>query len=186
MTPTIVLKDDKVRFVLGSPGGGRIITTVANIFLSAADEGLNIQEAVDAPRFHHQYLPDILFMEPGFSDSTVEGLRALATSSKSAATGATENASPSILRPATSKAARITGITSAKRRDFEGCVNSDGFLIFDHMALWQHALMKNPSHPDTRSFLAVENHVASVFHATVRRIEPCHRDGPTWASLIAV
>jgi gamma-glutamyltranspeptidase/glutathione hydrolase len=77
MTPTIVLKDDKVRFVLGSPGGGRIITTVANIFLSAADEGLNIQEAVDAPRFHHQYQPDILFMEPGFSDSTVEGLRAL-------------------------------------------------------------------------------------------------------------
>ena len=76
MTPTIVLKDDKVRFVLGSPGGGRIITTVANIFLSAADEGLNIQQAVDAPRFHHQYLPDILVMEPGFSDSTVEGLRA--------------------------------------------------------------------------------------------------------------
>jgi gamma-glutamyltranspeptidase / glutathione hydrolase len=77
MTPTIVLKADKVRFVLGSPGGGRIITTVANIFLSAADEGLNIQEAVDAPRFHHQYLPDVLYMEPGFSDATVEGLRAL-------------------------------------------------------------------------------------------------------------
>ncbi|HTY85809.1 MAG TPA: gamma-glutamyltransferase [Silvibacterium sp.] len=77
MTPTIVLQDNKLRFVLGSPGGGRIITTVANIFLSAAEEGLNIQEAVDAPRFHHQYLPDILFMEPGFSDSTVEGLRAL-------------------------------------------------------------------------------------------------------------
>ncbi len=77
MTPTIVLKGDKVRFVLGSPGGGRIITTVANIFLSAADEGLNIQEAVDAPRFHHQYLPDVLYMEPGFSRATVEGLRAL-------------------------------------------------------------------------------------------------------------
>ena len=77
MTPTIVLKGDKVRFVLGSPGGGRIITTVANIFLSAADEGLNIQEAVDAPRFHHQYLPDVLYMEPGFSHATVEGLRAL-------------------------------------------------------------------------------------------------------------
>ncbi|MBV8672815.1 MAG: gamma-glutamyltransferase [Acidobacteriaceae bacterium] len=77
MTPTIVLQDNKLRFVLGSPGGGRIITTVANIFLSAADEGLNIQEAVDAPRFHHQYLPDILFMEPGFSDTTIEGLRAL-------------------------------------------------------------------------------------------------------------
>jgi len=77
MTPTIVLQDNKVRFVLGSPGGGRIITTVANIFLSAADEGLNIQEAVDAPRFHHQYLPDTLFMEPGFSESAIEGLRAL-------------------------------------------------------------------------------------------------------------
>ncbi len=77
MTPTIVLKDGKVAFVLGSPGGPRIITTVANVFLSAADEGLNIQQAVDAPRFHHQYLPDILFMEPGFSDSTVEGLRAM-------------------------------------------------------------------------------------------------------------
>lgn len=77
MTPTIVLKDDKVRFVLGSPGGGRITTTVANIFLSAADEGLNIQQAVDAPRFHHQYLPDVLYMEPGFSPETIEGLRAL-------------------------------------------------------------------------------------------------------------
>lgn len=77
MTPTIVLKDDKVRFVLGSPGGGRIITTVANIFLSAAEEGLNIQQAVDAPRFHHQFQPDVLYMEPGFSDATVAGLRAL-------------------------------------------------------------------------------------------------------------
>ncbi|HMD20687.1 MAG TPA: gamma-glutamyltransferase [Alloacidobacterium sp.] len=77
MTPTIVLKDGKVAMVLGSPGGGRIITTVANIFLSAADLGLNIQAAVDAPRFHHQYLPDVLSVEPGFSDATLDGLRAL-------------------------------------------------------------------------------------------------------------
>ena len=77
MTPTIVLKDGKVRFVLGSPGGGRIITTVANIFLSAADEGLNIQQAVDAPRFHHQYLPDEVDLEPGISEATIEGLRAM-------------------------------------------------------------------------------------------------------------
>lgn len=75
MTPTVVLKDGKVRFVLGSPGGARIITTVANIFLSAADEGLNIQQAVDAPRFHHQYLPDEVDLEPGFSDATINGLR---------------------------------------------------------------------------------------------------------------
>jgi gamma-glutamyltranspeptidase/glutathione hydrolase len=77
MTPTIVLKDGKVSMVLGSPGGGRIITVVANIFLSVADEGLNIQQAVDAPRFHHQYLPDILFLEPGFSAATLEGLKAM-------------------------------------------------------------------------------------------------------------
>jgi gamma-glutamyltranspeptidase/glutathione hydrolase len=77
MVPTIVLKDGKVSMVLGSPGGGRIITTVANILLSTVDEGLNIQAAVDAPRFHHQYLPDVVYLEPGFSDSTIKGLRAL-------------------------------------------------------------------------------------------------------------
>jgi gamma-glutamyltranspeptidase / glutathione hydrolase len=76
MTPTVVLKDGKVAMVLGSPGGGRIITTVANIFLSVADEGLNIQQAVDAPRFHHQYLPDVLYLEPGIAPATLEGLRA--------------------------------------------------------------------------------------------------------------
>ncbi|HWA95344.1 MAG TPA: gamma-glutamyltransferase [Terracidiphilus sp.] len=77
MTPTIVLEDGKLRYVLGSPGGGRIITTVANIFLSAAEGGLNIQESVDAPRFHHQYLPDKVFLEPGFSREAIAGLRAL-------------------------------------------------------------------------------------------------------------
>lgn len=67
MTPTIVLEDGKLRFVLGSPGGARIITTVADIFLSVSEGGLNIQEAVDAPRYHHQYLPDKLYLEPGFN-----------------------------------------------------------------------------------------------------------------------
>jgi gamma-glutamyltranspeptidase / glutathione hydrolase len=74
MTPTIVLENGKLRFVLGSPGGPRIITTVGNIFLSVAEGGLNIQEAVDAPRFHHQYLPDTLYLEPGFSPGTLEAL----------------------------------------------------------------------------------------------------------------
>jgi gamma-glutamyltranspeptidase/glutathione hydrolase len=77
MTPTIVLENGKLRYVLGSPGGARIITTVANIFLSAAEEGLNIQEAVDAPRFHHQYLPDKLYLEPGFSAQTIAALKAM-------------------------------------------------------------------------------------------------------------
>ena len=76
MTPTIVLEDGKLRFVLGSPGGARIITTVANIFLSAAEGGLNIQQAVDAPRFHHQYQPDKLYLEPGFTPETVAALQA--------------------------------------------------------------------------------------------------------------
>ena len=77
MTPTIILENGKLRFVLGSPGGSRIITTVANIFISAADEGLNIQQAVDAPRFHHQYLPDKVYLEPGFPGSTMTGLQAM-------------------------------------------------------------------------------------------------------------
>ena len=75
MTPTMVLEDGKLRYVLGSPGGARIITTVANIFLSAAEGGLNIQQAVDAPRFHHQFQPDKLFLEPGFAPDTLASLR---------------------------------------------------------------------------------------------------------------
>jgi gamma-glutamyltranspeptidase/glutathione hydrolase len=75
MTPTIVLDNGKLRYVLGSPGGARIISTVANIFLSASQGGLNIQQAVDAPRFHHQYLPDKLSLEPGFPPATLAALR---------------------------------------------------------------------------------------------------------------
>jgi gamma-glutamyltranspeptidase/glutathione hydrolase len=77
MTPIIVLEDHKVRFVIGSPGGPRIITTVANILLSASDGGLNIQRAVDAPRFHQQYLPDVVFVEPGFPPKTLQALRGM-------------------------------------------------------------------------------------------------------------
>ena len=74
MTPTIVLENGKLRFILGSPGGPRIITTVGNILLSASEGGLNVQQAVDAPRFHHQYLPDTLYLEPGFDPATVAAL----------------------------------------------------------------------------------------------------------------
>ena len=76
MTPTIVLKDGEVAMVLGSPGGPTITTTVLNIFLSVAEGGLNIQQAVDAPRFHHQYLPDVLNVEASFPASTGERLAA--------------------------------------------------------------------------------------------------------------
>ena len=85
MTPTMVLENSpdndpkkaKVRYVLGSPGGSRIVTTVANVFLSAADEGLNIQQAVDAPRFHIQYQPDVVYLEDGFPEATMNRLRSM-------------------------------------------------------------------------------------------------------------
>ncbi len=72
MTPTIVLKDGKLFLVLGSPGGPTIITTVANVLMGVADYGMNIQEAVNAPRFHNQWLPDSLRMERGFSPDTIK------------------------------------------------------------------------------------------------------------------
>jgi gamma-glutamyltranspeptidase/glutathione hydrolase len=72
MAPTIVLKDGKLFLVLGSPGGPRIITTVANILLGVVDYGLDIQQAVNAPRFHHQWEPDVIDIERvGFSPDTL-------------------------------------------------------------------------------------------------------------------
>jgi gamma-glutamyltranspeptidase / glutathione hydrolase len=77
MTPTIVTKDGKVALVLGSPGGPTIITTVANDLISVVDNGLTIQQSADAPRFHHQYLPDRLDLEKKFSPDVAEQLKAL-------------------------------------------------------------------------------------------------------------
>lgn len=76
MTPTIVLKDSKLFLVLGSPGGPTIITTVANVLMGVVDYGLDIQEAVHASRFHHQWLPDELLLEDRFSPDTVRLLEA--------------------------------------------------------------------------------------------------------------
>ena len=75
MTPTIVAKNGKPFLVLGSPGGARIPTTVANILMGVIDYGMDIQEAVNAPRFHHQWEPDQIFVEQWFSPDTVEKLR---------------------------------------------------------------------------------------------------------------
>jgi gamma-glutamyltranspeptidase/glutathione hydrolase len=75
MTPTIVLKDGKLFLVLGSPGGPTIITTVANILMGVVDFGLDIQEAVNAPRFHHQWLPDGILGEDRLSPDTMNLLR---------------------------------------------------------------------------------------------------------------
>jgi gamma-glutamyltranspeptidase / glutathione hydrolase len=75
MTPTIVVKDGKPFLILGSPGGPRIISTVANILMGVVDYGMNIQEAVNAPRFHNQWLPDLSHVEQWFSPDTVRMLR---------------------------------------------------------------------------------------------------------------
>jgi len=63
MTPTIVTKNGEVVMVLGTPGGSRIITAVLQTLVNVIDFDMNIQEAVDAPRFHHQWLPDQIFAE---------------------------------------------------------------------------------------------------------------------------
>ena len=75
MTPTIVVHDGKVFLVLGSPGSSKIITTVANVLMGVIDYRMNIQEAVNAPRFHNQWLPDVLNVERWFSPDTVHALQ---------------------------------------------------------------------------------------------------------------
>jgi len=77
MAPTIVLKDGRLFLVLGSPGGPRIISTVTNILMGVVDYGMNIQEAVNAPRFHHQWLPDNIYVEQDFPAATVKSLEAM-------------------------------------------------------------------------------------------------------------
>ena len=71
MAPTIVTRNGRVFLVLGSPGGSRIITITLETLMNVIDYGMNPQEAVDAPRFHHQWLPDVVYAEPfAFSPDT--------------------------------------------------------------------------------------------------------------------
>ncbi len=77
MTPTIVEKNGKLFMVVGTPGGSTIITSVLQTILNVYEFGLGMQEAVNAPRFHHQWLPDIITFEPHtFSTKTFESLTA--------------------------------------------------------------------------------------------------------------
>jgi len=77
MSPTIVMKDGKNFIVTGSPGGSRIITTTLQVLLNVIDHHLNIQAAVNAPRIHHQWLPDEIRIEQGISPDTVALLRGM-------------------------------------------------------------------------------------------------------------
>ncbi|WP_442798337.1 gamma-glutamyltransferase [Pantoea vagans] len=76
MSPTIVAKGGKTWLVTGSPGGSRIITTVLQMVVNSIDFGMNVAEATNAPRFHHQWLPDQLRVEKGFSPDTLRLLEA--------------------------------------------------------------------------------------------------------------
>ena len=75
MTPTIVFKNQKPYLVLGSPGGSRIITTVLQVVINVLEHDMNIKQAVISPRIHHQWLPDVLLMEEGFSSDTIDLLK---------------------------------------------------------------------------------------------------------------
>jgi gamma-glutamyltranspeptidase/glutathione hydrolase len=75
MTPTILTHDGKFFMAVGAPGGGRIISAVLQTILNVVDFGMNAQDAVDAPRIHHQWQPDKLFLEPGISPDTAALLR---------------------------------------------------------------------------------------------------------------
>jgi gamma-glutamyltranspeptidase/glutathione hydrolase len=83
MTPTILAtpnhwyKHGHLAYVMGTPGGATIITTVANDIISTIDNGLNIQQAADAPRFHHQYLPDRIDLEKKFPAEPADQLKAM-------------------------------------------------------------------------------------------------------------
>jgi gamma-glutamyltranspeptidase / glutathione hydrolase len=76
MTPTILTHDGKFFMALGAPGGSRITTVVLQVILNVIDFGMNVQDAIDAPRFHHQWQPDKLYLERGVSPDTVALLRA--------------------------------------------------------------------------------------------------------------
>lgn len=78
MSPTIVTKDGKPVMVVGTPGGSRIITAVLHTLLNVIDYGMNVQEAVDAPRFHQQWLPETTNMDTfGISPDTRKLLEAM-------------------------------------------------------------------------------------------------------------
>lgn len=78
MTPTIVTRNGQLVLVTGSPGGRTIINTVFNVVLNVIEYGMNVRDAVDAPRHHHQWLPDtVTFEDRAIPDSTVARLQAM-------------------------------------------------------------------------------------------------------------
>ena len=78
MSPTLLTRDGHVFMLLGSPGGSRIITIILQVIVNVVDYGMDLQSAVNAPRFHHQWLPDVIYAEPfTFSADTAAKLEAM-------------------------------------------------------------------------------------------------------------
>ena len=76
MTPTIVEKNGNLYMIVGTPGGSTIITSVFQTILNVYEHGMGMQEAVNAPRFHHQWLPNVITLEPKqFSQETISSLQ---------------------------------------------------------------------------------------------------------------
>jgi gamma-glutamyltranspeptidase/glutathione hydrolase len=95
MTPTLIVKDGKPVLATGSPGGSTIITIVLQMVLNTIDFEMNIAEATAVPRMHHQWFPDILFVEPGVSIDTVRLLKKMGHKTKSSRTmGSTQSIMP--------------------------------------------------------------------------------------------
>jgi gamma-glutamyltranspeptidase/glutathione hydrolase len=111
MTPTFVYRDGKLVLVVGTPGGSRIITTVLEVILDVLDYGKTIKQAVDAPRFHNQWLPDDIGVEDGAITPAVRGqLRAMGYRITPMPSWAAGNAAEVVgLAPADPAAARRLG-----------------------------------------------------------------------------
>ena len=92
MTPTMVFKDGKLKLLTGSPGGSRIINAVLQTIVNVIDFDMNIAAATHSPRFHHQWLPDTLFVEPELSSDTIRLLEGMGYQVKETGTiGATQS-----------------------------------------------------------------------------------------------
>ncbi|MGA8026413.1 MAG: gamma-glutamyltransferase [Bryobacteraceae bacterium] len=77
MTPTIITKNGRFFMAVGAPGGARITTGVTEVILDVLDFHMNVQDAVDLPRFHEQWKPDVLYLQTGFARETEEALRSM-------------------------------------------------------------------------------------------------------------
>ena len=91
MTPTFLFQDGKLMLVTGSPGGSRIISTVLQVVSNVVDHQMNIAQALAAPRIHHQWKPDVLFVEEGISPDTLGILRSKGHQIRHGATSGSAN-----------------------------------------------------------------------------------------------